>query len=488
MAVDSMRNAPCAVCRAEVAKYTCPFCAAATCSLPCFNEHKANSACASARASHERREAIGAPSSLLLRGERDPSRFVPMRSYDYNQMMQDYQFLSQVGRVVSSTGRNLADARMLQEPGRPNTPARRLPAAQHRRELLSKQIGFLKLPVMLLPEGMSKRQQNKTTYDTKKKQVLYTLQCAFPCARPARTPVAVHAMPGTTELGACLASALSVRDAADEPDRKRPRADTPSDLGALGLVRDTSGADRLVPQHETLLLLRIYPLRLRNETTTRFLDWWARKGAAMHDPSASAEPARAEPLVPQHVLDTVARLHGNDPDTAEEALAWSSTALYVAAPSEASLERVLRSLPDDYGIVEFFELEVWPEDTIRAAERRGRARVLALLPVPREAPTPRKAPGPGANNDSGAAPADNANERGRASPSPPRESPTVHETTSVPAAVHGGARDEARMAEAPAAAVSVPPAPRVSAPQPASTAAAAESTLVAYASSESEEE
>ena len=481
-----MRNAPCAVCRAEVAKYTCPFCAAATCSLPCFNEHKANSACASARASHERREAIGAPSSLLLRGERDPSRFVSMRSYDYNQMMQDYQFLSQVGRVVSSTGRNLAEARMLQEPSRPNTPARRLPAAQHRRELLSKQIGFLKLPLMLLPDGMSKRQQNKTTYDTKKKQILYTVQCAFPCARPAQAPVAVHGLPSTTELGVCLASALSVRDAADEPDHKRPRTDAPADFGALGLMRDASDADRLGPQRDTLLLLRVYPLRLRNETTTRFLDWWARKGAAMHDPNASAEPARAEPLVPQHVLDTVARLHGNEPDTAEEALAWSSTALYVVVSSDASLERVLRSLPDDYGVVEFLELEVWPEDTIRAAERRGRARVLALLPTPREAPTPRKAPVAEAGNDPGAAPADDADERGDTIPSVPHEPHAANEMTLAPAAPLADTRDEACAAESPATVPAAPPAP--AAPRAPVAAATAESTLVAYASSESEEE
>lgn len=161
------QGTPCSVCGTLACKYTCPYCDAVSCSLPCFKTHKADRVCASAREALERRTAIGAPTSLLARGARDPSRYVPMRDYDYGQMVQDYQFLSQVGSVVTRAGRTLADAKMVPEPAKQGSTPRRLPAAQHRRERLSKQIGFQKLPVMLLPDGMSKRQQNKTSYDPK---------------------------------------------------------------------------------------------------------------------------------------------------------------------------------------------------------------------------------------------------------------------------------------------------------------------------------
>lgn len=311
-----------------------------------------------------------------------------MRSYDYNQMMQDYQFLTQVGRVVSSTGRDLADARMLQEPSKQGGNARRIPAAQHRREQLVKQIGYLRLPIMLLPDGMSKRQQNKTYFDTKKRLVLYTVQCAFPCTESVVEPVSVHAQSGIAEIGACIATALGARDAMSEPEAKRPRLSMPGNIEALGLQREDS--QRLAPLADRILLLRIYPLRLRNETTTRFLDWWARKGSALHGETGPARPPRHEPLVSQHVLDKVARLHGTELPSADEALSWSNMALYVPVPNAMSIENVLRSLPADYGVVEFLELEVWSKEVIAAAERRGRAQVLELLPVPREGPAPRK--------------------------------------------------------------------------------------------------
>ncbi|WFD39420.1 Box C/D snoRNA accumulation [Malassezia japonica] len=452
----------CAVCGAESSKYT----------LPCFQQHKSSAKCAAERASHERRAAIGAPSSLLQRGARDPSRFIAMRDYDHTQMMQDYQFLSQVGRVVSSTGKGLSDARMLPDAGKPGANARRVPAAQHRREQLSKQIMFRKLPIMLLPDGMSKRQQNKTYWDTKKKSVLYTVQCTFPCV-PDAEGVSVHGQAGDADIGASLRRALGQGDA-EEPEAKRRRTDRRS---ALGLVPDASGG--LEAASDAMLLLRIYPLRLRNETTTRFLDWWSRKGAALEasgEVAFSAPPARREPLVPQHVLDSVARLHGNEGKTAQtdDALAWAHVALYVSVPAASKIEWLFRSLPPDYGIVEFLELEVWEKEAFAAAERRGKCQLMSLVPA-REEVVPSKGK---AHKSIEPDAAD--------TPAPVEAEPAAPAAASETAAVSESGVPPAVPAVAPPAAPAVPPpAPFVpAAPVPSSTA----STLVGYASSDSEGE
>lgn len=469
-----MRQAVCAVCGTEASKYTCPYCEAASCSLACFQKHKANSACATARAAHERREMLGVPSSLLARGARDPSRFVAMRDYDYNQMIQDYQFLNQVGRAVTARGRSLADARMLPEQGRGPGPARRMPAAQQRREQLSKQIGFRKLPIMLLPDGMSKCQQNKTHWDAKKKRVLYTVQCTFPCADEAEANLRMHGQLGDATLGSCLGAAWSTSDAhGGTLDAKRPRLNLPSDTTTLGLDRDPHHTQWLTPCSTMQLLLRVYPLRLRNETTIRFLDWWSRKGASLHAVTDAPRPPRREPLISQHVLDKVARLHGTDAPWADEALSWSSTALYVSVPSTLSIDQVLRSLPDDHGIVEFLELEVWPKDVFAASERRGRAQLLQLTSTPRAVPEAVRGATQTSSDDAaavGGAPA-----RASAMPvlgnGPSKDGAFASEAAPVPAAPETSA---------------APPGPAALACPAAPVPAAAPSTLVTYASSDSE--
>lgn len=193
---------------------------------------------------------------------------------------------------------------------------------------------------------------------------------------------------GDTVIGECLVKALDGPRTATSPDPKRRRVHTPlsdAHMHTLGLVSHAAPTPQCAPGPDTLLLLRVYPLRLRNETTTRFLDWWTRKGAALEQADGGPAPVstpRRDPLVPQHILETVAKLHGGTsaPPTAaaDEALAWSSRAMYVEVPSTATVEWVLRSLPEAYGIVEFVELELWPKDAFATAERRGRAQLIPL--------------------------------------------------------------------------------------------------------------
>ncbi|WFD44808.1 Box C/D snoRNA accumulation [Malassezia psittaci] len=357
-----------------------------------FGLHKTQSDCAQERAAHARREAIGAPSSLLMRGDNDPSRFVSMRRYDYNQMTQDFQFLTHVGHVVSSTGRKLADARMLPETSKPGATARRASGAQQRREALAKQLGFLKLPIMLLPDGMAKRQQNKTSSDTKRKSLSCTVQCSFPSADGELNPACIHGQPLNRTLGLCLAAILNPQTHAQESKSNQVTTTYSDKMERMGLAIDPQDSESVVPNAECMLLARIYPSRLRNETTPRFLDWWARKGAALEacsenetrsEPSSSAN---ANPFIPQQVLDQVARAHGNYVSTDDQALAWSNAASYVSVTSDYTIESLLRSLPDEFGIVEFLELEVWRRSAVSLAQSRHRLQLHELLTSPREQP------------------------------------------------------------------------------------------------------
>ena len=70
-----------------------------------------------------------------------------MNKYDYNQLMEDYQFLNQVGRMVATTGRALYEAKLLGS--KSAGEQRRAPASVHRRDGLATQLSYHKLPIML---------------------------------------------------------------------------------------------------------------------------------------------------------------------------------------------------------------------------------------------------------------------------------------------------------------------------------------------------
>jgi len=65
---------------------------------------------------------------------------------------------------------------------------------------------------------------------------------------------------------------------------------------------------------------------------------------------------------------------------------------YVRIEPGLTFERVLRCIPTAYGIVEFFELEIWDIEACRDAERRNHVCILPLEPheaVPENASRPR---------------------------------------------------------------------------------------------------
>ncbi|XP_029158992.1 box C/D snoRNA protein 1-like, partial [Nylanderia fulva] len=75
----------CEVCGATKAKYTCPKCEVRTCSLVCVNLHK---------------------KELDCDGIRDKTKFIPLSSFGDLDLLSDYRFLEQVGRLIDTKKRN----------------------------------------------------------------------------------------------------------------------------------------------------------------------------------------------------------------------------------------------------------------------------------------------------------------------------------------------------------------------------------------------
>ncbi|WFD36420.1 Box C/D snoRNA accumulation [Malassezia cuniculi] len=407
----------CGVCGAPSSKYTCPYCSVTTCTFDCFSKHKSSRVCTHARTEHATPKP-GPPRSLLRQGQ--AYDYVSMKDYTYNNLVQDYQFLSDIGRMVSQTGRSIAGARMMPSAQGPQQPRT---AAQHRREHLSRQLAARKLPIMLLPDGMSRRAENRTSWDGKKSLLTFTVSLAFPRARRSDVPAlaklssgsVLHNQPSTSDLFRIAMDELEQTSAAladqslaqwslghgNAQKRRRTAADDARTtwrisrqlLEQIGLAIPPgtleAGVYHTLPD-DAVLLMRIYPSRLRNESTPRFLEWWHRKGAAQdrderHERmahSGSHSDNYSGPIVPLHVLDNVSRLAGTDAPE-EEVKASTRTLVRVATGGSADsipIEETLRRLPLDYGIVEFPELELWPKQSMLQAERKGEIYILILHP------------------------------------------------------------------------------------------------------------
>lgn len=338
--------------------------------------------------------------------------YVSMKDYNYNTLVQDYQFLSDVGRMVAQTGRDIADARIL-----PSANGQKLrTAAQHRREHLAKQLSYRKLPVMLLPDGMSRRMENRSVWEPKRSALYLSAAFAFPRAKATSDPalarlsngIVLHGQPSTSDMFRMLMDELENASAqaagtslaqwcVGAPENTQKRRRTAEDdarttwriskqlIEHLGLAIPHGTLDvgiYCALPDDAVLLLRIYPSKLRNESTPRFLEWWHKKGAARERGERFERMARSGPVVPLHVLDNVSRISGVDaPEDDERAPTRTLVRVETGGNSEAiPIEETLHRLPLDFGIVEFPELELWPKQSMLQAERRGDIHVLILHP------------------------------------------------------------------------------------------------------------
>lgn len=292
-----------------------------------------------------------------------------MNMYDYNQMIEDYQFLNQVGRLVTSKGRDIQNAKITSTA--PGQTPRRPPATVQRRDALAKQLAYQKLPIMLLPDGMSKRKANRTHWDAKAQKMLFTAHLVLPCATNAHlreNGLFFHRIEGKTEVAAFVSAELS-RVCADEPPLKRARVESPD----ISMPYESSALS-----NPGILLMRVYEKRLRNESSAKYLDWWARKGAALEGAQPPQQESTMPSMVPPHVLHAVSQLRSDKDSVPTSPLAPNAHHYYAHVIPGVTFDTLLRSLPASFGIVEYFDLEWWHIESLRDAERRGQVQFVPL--------------------------------------------------------------------------------------------------------------
>ncbi|KDR83417.1 hypothetical protein GALMADRAFT_235534 [Galerina marginata CBS 339.88] len=161
----------CATCNHECAKYTCPGCSIRTCSATCSSTHKSKTGCT---------------------GVRDKARYVPMKEYSWGKMMDDYTFLEEMGRKVGDWGKEIVrggySAGSATSRGRGNARGRGRGArgrgggvgpVKTRRDILKMHLEVWDIDMELLPAGMEKRKANQSSWDTKNKTALLTIEFKF---------------------------------------------------------------------------------------------------------------------------------------------------------------------------------------------------------------------------------------------------------------------------------------------------------------------
>ncbi|KAH8118371.1 hypothetical protein DFH11DRAFT_1502292 [Phellopilus nigrolimitatus] len=194
IAGPSTSRAPplCALCNAQPSIYTCPRCLTKSCSLPCSRAHKAATGCS---------------------GERNRVAFVPMNQYGYGTLVDDYVFLEEVGRKVETWGREIVKGGIATQRengaatrgtsmrggrGRGRGKGRTFGHGQDKRNFLAMQLGFRDIDMDVLPPGMERAKRNQSSWDSKKKSALLTIEFVFqpppnPLTRQESKPVSLVA-------------------------------------------------------------------------------------------------------------------------------------------------------------------------------------------------------------------------------------------------------------------------------------------------------
>ncbi|KAM4722971.1 box C/D snoRNA protein 1 [Rhinophrynus dorsalis] len=134
----------CETCGGEEAKYKCPRCMKYSCSLPCVKKHKTDISC---------------------NGVRDKVAFVSLSKFNEINLLSDYRFLEDAGRLVDCAGRD-----------------RLVPY-----QTSSKYLNYLKnrarkysIDLKLLPIGFTKRRANSTFFQKKEQRFYWHLKLIFP--------------------------------------------------------------------------------------------------------------------------------------------------------------------------------------------------------------------------------------------------------------------------------------------------------------------
>lgn len=135
----------CDVCEAEEAKYRCPSCQRCSCSLPCVKQHKLRSGCS---------------------GVRDRTAFVPLSHFGDLNLLSDYRFLEETGRVVERPNR---DTLLHSQP-------RHMSAAM----LLKRKAKAAQVNLHILPKVFSRRRENRSRFIKSEQKLYWHLKLLFP--------------------------------------------------------------------------------------------------------------------------------------------------------------------------------------------------------------------------------------------------------------------------------------------------------------------
>lgn len=128
----------CKVCNQQEAKYKCPGCSAKTCSSLCSNQHKSESNCS---------------------GTRNKAAYLHLKDYTWGAMMDDYVYLEDTSRQISSWGSQITKNRLRKPTGQQRRSSKR--------ETLKEHLESLEIHMELAPQGMHRQMQNRSTWKQK---------------------------------------------------------------------------------------------------------------------------------------------------------------------------------------------------------------------------------------------------------------------------------------------------------------------------------
>ncbi|KAM0731063.1 Box C/D snoRNA protein 1 [Formica fusca] len=150
MAAASDKLEDCEVCGATKAKYTCPKCEVRTCSLVCVNLHK---------------------KELDCNGIRDKTKFIPIASFADLDLLSDYRFLEEVGRLVDTKKRN---------PEKKYIRQFILPMHLHKLRCAA---SCRKTSLLFMPKIFSRHKENTTFLNWKTNELFWRIEWIFPQAQ-----------------------------------------------------------------------------------------------------------------------------------------------------------------------------------------------------------------------------------------------------------------------------------------------------------------
>ncbi|XP_047311591.1 box C/D snoRNA protein 1-like [Impatiens glandulifera] len=144
---SSKQSMACEECKLNPSKYKCPGCSLSSCSLPCVKAHKQRTGCT---------------------GKRQLTRFVPLSQFDDSLLLSDYHMLEETKRVTESSRRvrmKLWGNSHLEHP---------FSHGDIRKAALSRRTRLL-----FLPNGMSRRKENRSSFNYKLKLIKWTIEWRF---------------------------------------------------------------------------------------------------------------------------------------------------------------------------------------------------------------------------------------------------------------------------------------------------------------------